>query len=441
MKNFALISILVFLSLFGIPSQAFADDPAQDFTLSNGLKVIFLPITDNQVVSLSLVMPGTSLRQTEDNSGIEEILFSVMNRGSSNYPGDEVHKALDKYGSTIYHSVGKDFSKFSMSAVLPFFAQTLDVFADAWLKPELTEKEIELAKQKQLSYLRARVNNPDEYLPIVLNSLYYKGHPYANDIEGTEKSIQSLNREQLLKQHQMLLDSGDSFLVVVGNLDKQYLKEKLEEHFGKTARKQYLNLSLPAFLKGDKHFTSFESNLPTHYILGKFDIPPINDEDYASVKMGLKILSQRLWEEIRTKRGLTYAVTSAAASSATNYGYVYLNTTNIPKSMSVIFTEFDKIKNEDIDPKELKASKAVYKTQYFMSIEPNSSQAAYLALGEIYLGDYKKRNYIMDQIEKTTPQSVKLAMRKYLKNITFAVIGTADKTDQNLFNYTPRLND
>jgi|GEM_PF-2735887 len=431
MTRYTLIILLI--ALFA--TDAMAMEKAQDFTLSNGLKVIFMPVSDNQVASLSLVIPGTSLRQSTESAGTEELLMTVMTKGSDKYPGDKVHKALDQYGSTIYKSIGKDYSEFGMSTIVPFFNQTLDIFADAFLNPELSDKVIELEKQKHLAYLRARQNDPDQYLSIVLNDLYYRNHPYHNDIDGTEETVSALSKEKLAKHHAIITNCGSSFIVVVANLGREQLRTKLEGYFGKLSRTSFIGLGLPAFEKGETAFTTAERQLPTHYILGKFDAPAIDKQDYASLKMGLKVLSQRLWEEVRTKRALTYAVSSSISSSATNYGYIYLNTTNMPEAMSVIFNEINKIKTEPIKTEELQATKAVYKTQYFMSIEPNSSQAAYLAHAEVYFGDYQKRQLLIDAIENTTPESVKAALIKYVENFTFAVVGTADKIDEKLFKY------
>ena len=148
------ITLIILLLMLTI-RPALADDPAMDFSLSNGMKVIFLPITDNEVVALEIIIPGTSLRQTRLSSGFEKVLLTAMTKGSLSYPGELMDREIDRYGSSIHSHADKDFSSYGMSCVRPFFFQTLKVFADSFRHPELDPAEVERVRLRQLARVTA----------------------------------------------------------------------------------------------------------------------------------------------------------------------------------------------------------------------------------------------------------------------------------------------
>ncbi len=73
------------------------------------------------------------------------------------------------------------------------------------------------------------------------------------------------------------------------------------------------------------------------------------DPDYPPLVLASEILSHRLFEEVRTKRGLTYSVSAGLGNSGVNSGYFYVTSTQLPEAVKVIFDEVKKIQTEKID--------------------------------------------------------------------------------------------
>ena len=416
-----------------LPSPASAADAARHFTLSNGLKVIHIPLPGNDVVALQFVMPGSSSRQTKQNAGIESLLLESMIRGSEAYPKEETDRELDRMGAVIAAVVEKDFSSLNLLCVRPFFDRSLDIFAEAWKHPLLLPEEVELAREKQLARIRARRDSPEEYMALVLNERFYDGHPYRNDPLGTLQSVSCLTVEQLRGYHDSIRRCADHFIVVVGRLSEMELRPRLEKAFGEVRRSRLIGTEMPAFTPHPNEMVLADMDIPTKYILGKFPAPAPGEKHYAALKIGLKVLKQRLWDEVRAKSGLAYAVTSGLGESRTNYGYVFLTTDDETKAMPIIFNEVKRLTTEPIPEDELKAARSVHRTEYYKSIESNSGQEGFLALGEIHFGDYRKRHFVMDRIQGVKPAEIQEAAEKHLGGFTFAVVGPTKSLDTAVF--------
>jgi predicted Zn-dependent peptidase len=63
--------------------------------------------------------------------------------------------------------------------------------------------------------------------------------------------------------------------------------------------------------------------IPTNYIPGQFQAPSLDDPDYPAMQDALTTLSRRLFEEVRTKRSLSYAVGSGMSQRNANYGLLF----------------------------------------------------------------------------------------------------------------------
>ena len=176
-----------------------------------------------------------------------------------------------------------------------------------------------------------------------------------------------------------------------------------------------------------------EKKLPTNYIMGFYHVPNLSQPEYASMKIALSILDDRLFEELRTKRNLTYAVSSGMSSRLSNFGYLYITTVDPDSAMRVMLREVDKLKSNPVSQKELLDAVDVFLTNYYLGLETNRAQADFLARGEIsgigWQGSFK----FVDETKRLTPKDIESAAKTYIRDIHFGVLGDTTKIDQTLF--------
>jgi len=149
-----------------------------------------------------------------------------------------------------------------------------------------------------------------------------------------------------------------------------------------------------------------------------------------------EILDKRFFEEIRTKRNLSYSPAIYANGDYSNF------TTNIsfqsilPDSATgVAFTELRKVQNELVPADELKNAKEGRITTYYYGTQQNLRQAQALYADQVEFGDWHLFFQIVPQTEKVTSEQVREAARKYLHHLTFVVLGPDGKSTREVYRF------
>jgi len=433
-KKYLSIPVLIILVVYlFLPSLLLAQKDVVSFE-SNGLKVIFKKVPTNQVVSANLYLKGGAQLLSDSTQGIELFLMNSSKRETRNFPKEVLSAELDRMGSQIGAEVSSDYSTLSLRCITDYFDRSWEIFSDVIVNPTPSEKEVNLVRQQMINAAKNEKENPDPYIQQISERLFYTDHPYYNRIRGTEESLARISPEELKTFHKDNFVNTRLLLVVVGNLDENQLKEKIEKTFSQLPAGDFRFSQPPYAPRVQKpELRMVEKKLPTNYIMGFYHAPNLSQPEYASMKIALSILDDRLFEELRTKRNLTYAVSSGMSSRLSNFGYLYITTVDPDSAMRVMLREVDKLKSNPVSQKELLDAVDVFLTNYYLGLETNRAQADFLARGEIsgigWQGSFK----FVDETKRLTPKDIESAAETYIKDIHFGVLGDTTKIDQALF--------
>lgn len=397
----------------------------------NDLLVIHKPIKSNQVVSAQLYFMGGASRLDAKTQGIQKLALSVAAQGgTTGMPKDQYNAKLDALGASIGSFTDRDYAGMTMKTVSPYFGEVWDMFAQVVLNPAMPEKEIELIRKRQLNAYDTIFENNDSLVSYTASKMLFEGHPYANTQLGTRETISTFTKAQLDAHHKSLLDPSQMFLVVVGNVPQDMLRKKVEASFGALKSKGVTPAPLPAIVPKAPSVKFVAKDIPTHYIFGLFPAPEPSSADYPAMVVGMDYLSDRLFEEVRTKRNLTYAVSAGLSDKRSNYGYFYVTAVDPAKTMPVIFAEVDKIVSTPMNDQQITETLNIFLTQYYMSQETNSSQASMLADAQITTGDWRNAPKFIKQLREVKPADIQRVVTKYVKNVQFGVVGKDPKVSE-----------
>lgn len=434
MKKYLFIPAFIILALYlFLPPVLLAQKDVVSFEV-NGLKVIFKKVPTNQVVSANLYLEGGAQLLSDSTQGIELFLLNSSKREAKNFPKELLSAELDRMGSQIGAEVSSDYSILSLRCITDYFDRSWEIFSDVILNPALSEKEIDLVRQQMINAAKNEKENPDPYIQQISEKLFYADHPYYNRIRGTEESLARISPEELKTFHKDNFVNSRLLLVVVGNLDESQLKEKIEKTFPQLPAGDFRFNQPPYAPKVQRpELRMVEKKLPTNYIMGFYHVPNLSQPGYAAMKIALSILDDRLFEELRTKRNLTYAVSSGMSSRLSNFGYLYITTVDPDSAMRVMLREVDKLQSNPVSQKELLDAVDVFLTNYYLGLETNRAQADFLARGEIFGIGWQGSFKFVDETKKLTPKEIESAAKAYIKDIHFGVLGDTTKIDQALF--------
>jgi zinc protease len=399
----------------------------------NGLRVILKPNPANEIISAQLYLRGGALNLSEETRGIEPLIFNCALRGSKNYTKEAINRVLDKTAAQITAAANRDFTSVDLRCIQRYFDETWDVFADVIMHPTFPAEEVELVRNQTLDGVRQRKDDPDTYLRDIAAELFYDGHPYRLDPRGTEQSIANISITEMQHYLQEQLVSSKLLLVVVGNVSKADLQKKVEETFGTLQPGDYQ----PQFPEAVKHSAANlrveERELPTNYIIGYFSAPGLNHPDYYPMVITMNILRSRVWEEVRTKRNLSYAPGAFYSSEFANRAAIYVTAVDPDTTIKVMLAELKKLQQEPVTEKDLHDRVTMYLTRYYLNNETNAAQGQFLARYELSGRGWPAGRQFVDNLRKVSAADVQRVAQQYFHNLQFAVLGNPELINQQLF--------
>jgi predicted Zn-dependent peptidase len=267
------------------------------------------------------------------------------------------------------------------------------------------------------------------------SKIAYAGHPYLNDPDGTAESISRLTVEDVRRFHAQLMQTSRLLIVVVGDLDPATVRDRVAATFGKLPRGDYKQDAPPplAFSAPSVEFT--QRDLQTNYVQGVFVAPPLTDPDIYPMRIASSLLNDRIFNEVRVRRNLSYAPSAFLRDQGANLGGIYVTTVgaNTNEAISVMLYEITRLQREPADPSELASEVSGYLTKYYIGQETNAAQAGELAKYELIGGGWRNSIHFLERLRAVTPADVQRVSRKYMRNLRFVVLGDPKGVDKNLF--------
>ena len=399
----------------------------------NGLKVIVKPNTANEINSVNLCLKGGSLNLEESTQGIEPLIFYSAIKGSEKYATKEVNAILDRTAASISSSSNRDFSVVSLRCVRIYFDETWDLFADAILHPTLAPDQVKLVRETMLVTIRGRKDDPDTYLNELSMKSFFDDHPYRWNPQGVESSVANISIERMKAYLRDHLQTSRLLLVVVGNVNKEDLRKKIETSFGTLPRGDYAS-SYPVMKQHvEAKVAVMERDLPTNYIRGDFSAPSMRDTDYYSMTVAMDILASRIFEEVRTKRNLSYAPAAFYSNMFSNLGTIYVTAVSPDTTIRVMMEELKKMQHEPVTAKDLRASVNTYLTRYFLNNETDGAQATFLARWELSGKGWQEGEKFVEHLKSVTADDVLRVANTHFQHIQFTIIGNPKLIDQKVF--------
>ena len=425
--------ILVILFAIGFVSFLSAQD-VQSFTV-NGLKVIFKQNTSNDIISSNLYFKGGVTNLTEDKAGLEALTLVASTKASNNYPKDNLNAALESMNTVINTNSNFDFSRISMLCVKQNFAKSWEIFSDIVVNPSFTEEDLVLEREKMINNVKQVYDNPDAYLRKLVINEFYVDHPYSIEVNGTENTLSSFTTRDLREYHSELMNTSRLLLVVVGNTTKSELESMIKNSFGSLSTGNY-TVSVPTGIENSEPTIKIvKRELPTNYIQGTYSAPARGTKEGYTMLIANSILRDRVWEEVRTKRSLSYAPSTRYVNNFSNYAAIYVTAVDPDTTIEVMINELQKLKDELIPKKDLSNKIRQFLTFYYLGEETNQSQANSLAFYELAGIGYEERANFIKHVNKVSSADIQNAAQKYMKNLQFVLIGNPETLDVNTYMY------
>jgi predicted Zn-dependent peptidase len=219
--------------------------------LSNGIKVILAQRHSVPVVNISLELPGGFVADTGRTLGTASFTMGMLDEGSGGMDALGFADRAEALGANLGAGAALDGSNAFVSALTENLDPSVELFAQMLREPTFDAKEIERVRQSWLASIKQEKARPNSAAQRLLPPLLYgQGHPYAIPFSGTgsEASIASLTRDDLVAFHQQWVRPEGATVIVAGDTTLEQIVPVLEKHLGtwKGTGAAPASLSVPA---------------------------------------------------------------------------------------------------------------------------------------------------------------------------------------------------
>lgn len=408
-------------------------------TLSNGLRIITIPMESANSVTVLILVGTGSKYETKDINGISHFLEHMFFKGTAKRPNTlEISETLD--------SVGGEYNAFTGNEVTGFWAKVdkrhsdiaLDWITDIFLHSKFDESEMEHEKGVIIEELNMYLDTPRAYIQDLWNELLYGDTPAGWQTIGTKDTIKSFNRKKVVDYYESHYSPENIIVCVAGAVKTEEIENKIKNYFA-DAKKAGADKKV-AVKESQKESGILLHNKKTdqtHFCLGVRAYDLFDERHYGLALLSVILggnMSSRLFIKVRERNGLAYSIHTSAENN-TDTGFLVtqagIDHKNLEKSIKLILEEYKNLKEQKVAEKELQKAKDYLKGTMSLSLDSSDSQASYYGMQELLEKNILSPEEKFKKIDEVSIEEIKTIAEDIFQpeKLNLAVIGPVEEKD------------
>ncbi|SEQ56765.1 Predicted Zn-dependent peptidase [Virgibacillus subterraneus] len=384
-------------------------------TSNNGLRIVLENIPAVRSVTIGIWILTGSRNESEGTNGISHFLEHMFFKGTIKRSPQDIAEAFDAIGGQVNAFTSKEYTCFYAKVIDTHKEYALEILADMFFNSTFDEEEMEREKKVVLEEIKMYEDTPDDIVHDILARASYGDHPLGYPILGSEEQLLSFKPNSLREYIKESYTPQNVVVSVAGNVDESFIKT-VEGYFGNyESDSERVKLKKPAFLANN-----IERNKDTeqaHLCLGYNGLAVGNEDMYSLIIMNNVLggsMSSRLFQEVREKQGLAYAVFSYHASfqdSGMLTIYAGTGKEQLPQLQDTINQTVEKLINNGLTDKELKNSKEQLKGNLMLSLESTSSRMSRNGRNELLLNRHRSLDEMIQEIDAVNHEKIQKVIK------------------------------
>lgn len=398
--------------------------------LPNGIRILTEKIPVMRSVAVGIVVGAGSGNEKIEERGLSHFIEHMTFKGTPTRTAHQIAQEIDAVGGKINAFTGKEYTCYYSVILDEHVDIAIGVLADIFLNSLYDPKGIELEKGVVLEEIKMYEDTPDELIHDFFASTIFSHHPLGQATIGVRDTVKTLSRESITRYRKNLYTPENVIIAIAGNVDHDRMVRRTNKLFGGLAGKKVFKTPPPP--KISPHISVMpKKTAQAHLCLGTKGIAHLDEERYIFAIMDNILggnMSSRLFQEVRERRGLVYAIysyNSAFKDFGTFAIYAGTSKENLKQVVDLILAEFAKVKKEGITKEELQRAKEYLKGNLVLGLESTSARMSWMAKSEFYYGRVQTIDEIFAMVDKVTQDDIIKLANEYLINkyLNLATIG------------------
>jgi predicted Zn-dependent peptidase len=395
--------------------------------LPNGLTILTEEMQHIRSVSIGIWIKTGSRDEDLQWNGISHFIEHMVFKGTKQRSAEDIARQVDSIGGNMDAFTAKECICFNIKVLDEHLPIALDVLSDLVLNPVFDVQDISRERSVILEEIKMDEDSPDYLVHEIFTQNFWKDHPLGKPILGTKETVKKFERAPVLDFYAQRFIPGNLIICAAGNLKHEQFVELVAKHFQQMKpMKNGFHSPQPSIvpriiMRNKKALEQVQIcvGVPSH--------PIAHERRHASYILNTLLgggMSSRLFQNIRERQGLAYAIYSDLSPYRdTGCLSVYAGTSreSANKVVQSVVSEFRKLKSEPVPQEEIRRSKDQLKGSLMLSLESSTARMSNLARQEMYFDHFYGMDELIEKIESVTAEELTELSNQFFRTESIAV--------------------
>ena len=413
-------------------------------TLSNGIDVVAVQTGDVPIATITMLVPGGSKTDPREKAGIAQLAGALADKGINGMGAGEIAARFESLGASFAGGSSSDGTSFSLTAPTANLAAAGELAASIVKGAIYPTEEFERERRRAVDGLSVSTKDPGGLSRYVIRTAMYGDAPYGTQPDGTAESLGAITRDDLLEYRQRFIHPDRMQIVISGGIAADDAIAVAEEMLGDW-RTDLLPAGLPQEAAGEKQpVRTIVVDMPDAgqaSVIAAVRAPSRQSDDFFPLELANSVLgggsSGRLFEEVRTKRSLSYGAYSGFADRSDDSiltASAQTKNESADEVVKIFLDEFARLGSEELSEDLLQKRRLYLSGSRARALETSSGFNSIVASLMLQGIDPEEAASFADQLAAVDAASASAAARSYVDpaNATVVVVGDAGQFLEDL---------
>ncbi len=333
---------------------------AQISTLPNGLRVASSTMPGLQSAAMGVWVGVGGRHECRTTTGISHFIEHMLFKGTTQRSAREITRAIEGRGGYFNAFTQEESTCYYARAAGRHLWHVLEVMADMYLRPRFAADDIAREKDVILEELQMINDQPEQLVQEMLNTMLWRNHELGRPLTGTPETLQRINREHLLAFKNKKYVPENTLFVFAGPMAHAECIAQTHALTRRLRRKpEPVYRLVTRSVEQERLQLRAREIEQTHLALGFRLFGRFDKRRYALRLLNVVLgenMSSRLFQSVREKHGLAYAVHSAAqlfADTGVLAVSAGVDTSRADRALELIVRELNVLKKTAVPAREM----------------------------------------------------------------------------------------
>jgi predicted Zn-dependent peptidase len=381
-------------------------------TLGNGITVLSEPMDTVRSVALGIWIAVGSRDEPPADAGMSHFLEHMMFKGTPTRSAVDISSAFDRMGGELNAFTSKEYTCYYARVLDENVPKALEILGDMVAHSLIAEEHTRQEREVVLEEIARAEDTPDDHIHDIFAEALWPDHPLGRPVLGLRDTVGAFDPTATRAYMDGRYASGNVVVAAAGNIEHGALAELsgrcladvqpgtgLDRHEASAPVAARLDVVTKETEQAHICYgtTAFNSRSDDRFVLSVLD----------SVLGGG--MASRLFQEIREKRGLAYAVFSYHGLYLDNGQMcVYAGTrpSNVEEVLTIVKQQLELMASDGITDEELDRAKQSIKGSLVLGLESTRNRMTRLGKSEITHGEILSLDELVDRVDAVTRDDV-----------------------------------